>query len=202
MNPGPSTPSASTASRADEVRILRRLRWLTGLFIVGLFLSGATAIPLETELGWLVNATNARGRLDAAPAGPAASASASAGPAWAVWMCRVQDALKEVNERHPFIAYGGDWLAFGHFMIALAFVWAWRDPVRHRWLFDYGLIACALVIPYAFIFGGLRGIPLWWRLIDCSFGLLGAIPLWICRRETRRLEQILAQQGTGDLRSS
>jgi hypothetical protein len=66
-------------------------------------------------------------------------------------------------------------------------VGAWRDPARNRWLFDFGLIACALVIPYALVFGGLRGIPLWWRLIDCSFGLLGAIPLWLAKRAVNRL---------------
>ena len=67
-------------------------------------------------------------------------------------------------------------------MIALVFVWAWREPMRNRWLYDFGLLACALVIPYALIMGGVRGIPLWWRAIDCSFGVLGAVPLWLCRR--------------------
>jgi len=46
-----------------------------------------------------------------------------------------------------------------------------------------------LVIPFAFVFGGLRGIPFWWRLIDCSFGLFGFIPLWLCRKYARGLEQ-------------
>jgi hypothetical protein len=45
------------------------------------------------------------------------------------------------------------------------------------------------VIPYALVFGGLRGILLWWRLIDCSFGVFGFIPLWFCRKWTRELEQ-------------
>lgn len=161
-------------------RLLRRVRWLTFLFIVGLFLSGVTAIPLETEVGWLVQVTGAQERLlEGVP---------ERVPAWAAWLCRVEEALKETNLRHPFISYGGDWLAFGHFMIALAFVGAWRDPIRNRWLFDFGLIACALVIPYAFVFGGIRGIPIWWRLIDCSFGVFGAVPLWICRRAVKELE--------------
>jgi len=56
-------------------------------------------------------------------------------------------------------------------------------------LFDFGLIACALIIPYAFIFGGIRGIPIWWRLIDCSFGIFGAIPLWFCRGYALALEE-------------
>ncbi len=75
-------------------------------------------------------------------------------------------------------------------MIALVFIGAWRDPVRNRWLFDFGLIACVLVIPFALVFGGWRGIPLWWRLIDSSFGVFGFIPLWFCRRWTLELEKL------------
>ena len=67
-------------------------------------------------------------------------------------------------------------------MIALAFVGALRDPVRNIWLFSFGLIACACVVPYAFVFGAIRGIPFWWRLIDCSFGVFGIIPVWLCRK--------------------
>jgi len=37
-----------------EKILLRRVRWLTWFFIVGLVVSGATAILLVTELDWLV----------------------------------------------------------------------------------------------------------------------------------------------------
>jgi hypothetical protein len=155
---------------------LRRIRWLVGLFIAGLVLSGATAIPLESEVTWLSKITGARELV-----------GQSSPPAWAEWLCRVEAALREMNLKHPFIGYGGDWLAFGHFVIAIAFIGAWRDPVRNRWFFDFGLVACALVVPFALTFGALRGIPFWWRLIDCSFGLLGAVPLWMARRLVQRL---------------
>jgi hypothetical protein len=158
---------------------VKRIRWLVALFITGLIVSGATAIPIEPELNWLAQLTGARAWVERA--GPEGA------PAWAAWLCRVQTALAETNAKFPFIGYGGDWLAFGHFVIALAFVGAWRDPVHHRWLFDFGLMACALVVPYALVCGAFRGIPMWWRLMDCSFGGFGAIPLWVCRRETQRL---------------
>jgi hypothetical protein len=132
-------------------------------------------------VAWLVRVTRAR-QLVETPASTTA-------PDWAVWLVKVEAALREMNQKFPFFGYGGDWLAFGHFVIALAFVGAWRHPVRNRWLFDFGLLACALVIPYSLIFGQLRGIPIWWRLIDCSFGVLGAIPLWFCRRYARELER-------------
>jgi hypothetical protein len=44
------------------------------------------------------------------------------------------------------------------------------------------MIACLMVIPLALICGSLRGIPIWWRVIDCSFGVVGIIPLAIVRR--------------------
>ena len=146
-------------------------------------MSGATAIPIETEVTWLAKATGARQLVE--------QPMFTDAPAWVVWLAKVETALRETNSKYPFFSYGGDWLAFGHFMIALVFVGAWRDPVRNRWLFDFGLMACALVIPYALIFGQLRGIPLWWRLIDCAFGVLGAIPLWWCRRAVRELEVLM-----------
>jgi hypothetical protein len=97
--------------------------------------------------------------------------------------------LNETSHRSPFLYYGADWLAFGHFVIAIAFIGALIDPIRNQWLFHFGIIACVLVIPYALILGAIRGIPLWWRFVDCSFGLFGLIPLWLCCRWVRKLEQ-------------
>ena len=163
----------------EKRRLLVSIRRWVGIFIIGLIISGATAIPLESEVSWLAKATRAHSFVDAV--------GNNGAPAWAVWLCRVEGALRELNAKYPFIGYGGDWLAFGHFMIALVFVGAWRDPLRNRWLFDFGLMACALVIPYALVFGAFRGIPWWWRLVDCSFGIVGAIPLWLARRAVGRL---------------
>jgi hypothetical protein len=169
-----------TTTESECDLLLRRIRWLLGFFIGGLVLSGVTAIPIETELKWLVNLTGARTLVESSGATPP--------PVWAEWLSRVQTALQDTNAKYPFIGYGGDWLAFGHFVIATVFIGAWRDPVRNVWLFNFGLIACALVIPYALVCGAFRGIPLWWRLIDCSFGVLGAIPLWLARRAALQLE--------------
>jgi hypothetical protein len=158
----------------NRERVLcRRIKFLTWLFIVGLVLSGATAIPLPAEVNLLAKFLGSGGE----------------STEWARWLLQIQTALMQTQAQHPFLFYGTDWLAFGHFVIAIAFIGALRDPVRNRWLFDFGLIACGLVIPYALVFGALRGIPFWWRLIDCSFGVLGFIPLWFCRKWTGELEQ-------------
>jgi hypothetical protein len=83
--------------------------------------------------------------------------------------------------------YGTDWLAFAHMMIAVAFIGPFRDPLRNVWVIDFGIIACVAVVPTAMIAGALRGIPLWWRLIDCSFGLFGIMPLLAARCYVNRL---------------
>ena len=156
--------------------LLRRIRVLAGLFIVGLALSGATAIPLQWEV-----------EMSARILGVADRSGEPASGGFTKWILKVREALHETNAKYPFLAYGTDWLAFGHFMIAIAFVGALRDPVRNIWLFQFGMIACVLVAPYAWVFGGLRGIPIYWRWIDCSFGVFGFIPLWLCRRWTAEL---------------
>jgi len=165
----------------EQNHLLRRIRRMTVLFILGLILSGATAIPLNAEMDWLVRFTGARQMVE--------TPGSTNAPGWALWLMRIHGALKSVSDTHPFLFYGTDWLAFGHFVIAISFVGALRDPVRNIWLFNFGMIACALLIPYAMVFGAVRGIPFWWRLVDCSFGVLGFIPLWLCRAWTRLLAE-------------
>jgi len=159
---------------SDVIRqLLLKVRILLLFFMVGLVISGATAIPLETELKLLAQI---------------AAANANAEQTGLLrWVLQVRDALIETNARYPFITYGTDWLAFAHFVIAIAFIGPLRDPVKNLWVVEFGMIACVLVVPFALVMGGVRGIPFGWRLIDCSFGIFGIIPPWFCRRLINRL---------------
>ncbi len=159
----------------DKDHRLKWIKWLTWFFIFGLIISGATAIPLQTELNAVLKFL---GSIDASHAS-----------GFVFWIVKVRDALDDTYAKYPFFGYGFDWLAFGHFAIAIAFIGALLDPVRNRWLYLFGMITCVLVIPYAMIFGGLRGIPFYWRLIDCSFGVVGFVPLWMCWKWTGELEK-------------
>ena len=162
-----------------EQILRRRVKLLTWLFIVSLVFSGVTAIPLEWEMNVLLK------MLGASHLSPEQTTSGML-----KWLLKVREALQETNAKFPFISYGFDWLAFGHIVIAIAFIGALRDPVRNSWLFDFGMIACILVIPWALVLGGLRGIPFCWRLIDCSFGVFGFFPLWWCRRWTKEIVKL------------
>jgi hypothetical protein len=155
---------------------LRSIRIWLSLFITGLVLSGITAFPLEHETAWLATFLATHPIL---PSGII------------LWVERVHLALLEQSIRAPFLAYGTDWLAFAHLVLAVAFIGPFFDPVRNKWLLQFGLIACAGVLALALIAGPIRGIPFYWRLIDCSFGITGAIPLLVALGKTKQLEQII-----------
>jgi hypothetical protein len=159
-------------------RRLRYIRVWLGVFIVGLVLSGLTAFPLQTELRWLA------ALLHQSWIEPLARSSGLL-----QWIERVHGSLVTTGARYPFLAYGTDWLAFAHLAIAVAFIGPYVDPVRNKWVVTFGLIACAGVIPLALIAGQVRGIPFAWRLIDCSFGVLGSVPLLISRRLIAAMER-------------
>jgi hypothetical protein len=163
---------------SESVGLIRKIRIWLALFIVGLVLSGLTAFPLERETAMLNQ------MLGVAPAPPAGAESSLH-----VWLRRVHEGIVHTNRDYPFMAYGTDWLAFGHLVIAVAFLGPLFDPVRNKWVLVFGVIACAGVLPLALIAGYLRGIPFYWRLIDCSFGVIGVVPLLICLRYVRRLEE-------------
>ncbi|HPF90636.1 MAG TPA: hypothetical protein PLL57_08255 [Flavobacteriales bacterium] len=143
-------------------------RWLA-FFMVALLFSGLTAVPLEWGTDWLATTTR------------------SWGGTWSVWVEDVAAAVAHVAEIHPALFYGTDWLAFAHVVIALAFIGPYRDPVRNRWVVEWGLLCCVLVLPLAFLWAPVRGIPFFWRCIDASFGVIGAIPLWMVLRRINRL---------------
>jgi len=156
---------------------IRRIRGWLILFVVGLVLSGLTAFPLLSELRVVCSVLG----ID-----PTASPQSYVGLRY--WIATVSAGLRETYAKYPFVAYGTDWLAFAHLVIAVAFVGPIRDPVRNVWVVTFGIIACLGVIPLALIAGSIREIPFYWRLIDCSFGVFGLVPLLLARRDIRTLQ--------------
>lgn len=154
-------------------KTLRRIRGLIVFFMVVLALSGITAFPVYSELKFIHE-------LQPFPAGSAMQN----------WLDRVWLGVKEANDRHPFLFYGFDWLAFAHLMIALLFIGPYQDPVRNKWVINWGIIACLAIIPLACIAGPIRGIPWFHIVVDCSFGIVGIIPLLVVKRWINKLEAV------------
>jgi hypothetical protein len=151
------------SAASSRARTLRGIRLCLGILILGLLVSGVTAFPLREEL---------RFASDALRSTPLPSLLPDA----VAWVDRVAAALADTGARYPFLAYGTDWLAFAHVILAVLFLGPLVDPVRNIWVIQFGVIACAGIVPLALIAGTVRGIPLGWQLIDMSFGIVGVTP--------------------------
>src|SRR5213078_2500700 len=120
-------------------KLLRRIRRMIIFFMVALVLSGVTAFPVYAELKWmndrhLFSDTTLLGH----------------------WLMTVWSAVRSMHNIYPFLFYGYDWLAFAHLVIAMAFVGPYKDPVRNKWVIEWGMLACVAVIPLAVIAGPIR----------------------------------------------
>lgn len=152
--------------------LLRRIRITISVFMLLLILSGITAFPVQAELNFLAGHYN-----------------------WFPlfmqdWLKKVQVAINHAHANYPYLLYGYDWLAYAHIVIALFFTGVYRDPVRNAWVLRIGMLACVGIFVLAFAAAGIRGIPFFWTLIDCSFGIFGLIPLMLVQRWIHQLEKI------------
>jgi hypothetical protein len=136
-----------------------------------LAISGITAMPAESELSIATRFFDDNGFIGS-------------------WLSEIYTAVKNTNKNYPYLFYGYDWLAFAHIVLAVLFIGPYRDPVKNKWVIEFGVIACLLIIPFALFAGYFRGIPFWWRLIDCSFGIVGIIPLAVCYNKIIEIEKI------------
>ena len=155
----------------NQAQYLRKqIRRTIVFFIIALILSGITAFPIETQLELISTRMALPYTLQR-------------------WIDAVYLAVKNTNDLYPYLSYGTDWLAFAHLVIAAAFIGPLKDPVRNIWVIQFGMIACVMVFPLAFIAGSVRGIPFYWQLIDCSFGVIGFFVLYYCYRKILALEK-------------
>ena len=160
-----------------KLSTLQKVRAIIAFFMVALVAAGATAFPVESELKLLCSILNINAE------------TAKESPAIFGFVYSIKESLTEVNQNFPQLAYGYDWLAFAHLVIALMFIGPFRDPVRNKWVIQWGMIACVAILPLAFICGPIRQMPIYWTLIDCSFGVFGIIPLIFCMKLINRLEK-------------
>jgi hypothetical protein len=156
---------------AIKCTLLRRCRLYILIVIIGLFLSGVTAFPIETELRFLVQHTGGDSAI-------------------ATWLTKVYHAVNYTNQSYPYLRYGTDWLAFAHLILAVLFIGPYRNPVRNIWVIEFGVISAIAIFPLAITAGGIRGIPLFWRLIDCSFGVVTLSLLLPCYRMVNKITHL------------
>lgn len=151
-------------------KLKERIKLCILIVIIGLFLSGITAFPIETQLAWFVKH------------------QPELNPTLSLWLNKVYTGIKNTNNQYPFISYGTDWLAFAHVMLAVLFIGPLVNPVRNVWVVQFGIIAALAIFPLAFIAGTIRSIPFFWQCIDCSFGVVTLAILLPCYRWIKQLE--------------
>ncbi len=115
-------------------------------------------------------------------------------PALLPWLESVARSVEYISTDATHLLYGYDWLGFAHVLFAILFVGALKDPERNRFLLDFGLVACALIIPTAFIAGHFRGIPPLWSFLDSMFGILGGALLLFARIRLNKQHSIKTKQ--------
>ncbi|MES2837014.1 MAG: hypothetical protein V4667_05790 [Bacteroidota bacterium] len=150
----------------------KKIKRILIVFITLLLLSGITAFPIEIELQLLQNI------------------AIKSPNVLSEWITTVYNAISITNNSFPYLSYGTDWLAFAHIVIAGMFIGPLKDPIKNIWIIQFGIVACIMVIPTAFLCGYIRHIPFYWQLIDCSFGVFGMIPLIICKKKITILENL------------
>jgi len=161
------------ASSSERSTLLKRqIRGWIVFVGFAIIISGVTAFPMETELKWLQQYR------DQMPADVDQ------------WLKQVFEGIRETNQKYPFLAYGYDWLAFAHIVIAISLFGPFRDPVKNVWIIEWNMICCVLVFPLALIAGPSRHIPFFHQVVDCSFGLIGLIPLIVIRKKINEMERL------------
>ena len=156
--------------KTETVNIRRQINGLIIFFMVSLAISGITAMPAREGITFLINVVPA---------------------SWTFFYDFLMHMREALFNCDPVLFYGYDWLAFAHIVIAVLFYGVIKDPVRNIWVVEFGMIACMLIIPFAFVMGSVRGIPVWWRLVDCSFGVVGIIPLLFVRSRIGALQKLI-----------
>ena len=139
---------------------------------LGLFVSGVTIWPWEIELSFAIS-----------------TLQSIQGPEPLIQLLQeIRHDMRMLDENNSFVLYVADWLAFAHLVLAALFLMALKDPIRNVLVVRFGIL-CSLSVPIlAIICIPMRGIPLFWILIDSSFALC-AIPLWIALKDIKKLEQ-------------
>ncbi len=155
-----------------NTQLLTKIRRMIIFFSVVLALSGITAFPVYTELRWLLSQN-----------------IVTTGSLLHTWLSEVFEGVASAQQQFPFLFYGFDWLAFAHLVIALLFIGPYKNPVKNIWVIEWGMLTCICILPLAFIAGTIRNIPLFHILIDCSFGIIGIVPLLVCRRWIKQYEK-------------
>jgi len=167
-------------NRATQIEhSLRIIRLMLAIVAVGLTLAGLTTFWLPWEVTKLLDIVFDR-----------SSTSIPFFSSEYQLLVQVEKGLQYLQTSFPQFFLGTDYLGFAHIMFALLFIGAMGDPLKNKWVIQFGMIAAVVVIPCAFLFGFVRGLPFIHYLVDASFGIGAVIPFFVAMREMKKVEKL------------
>lgn len=161
----------------DAKKTLRVIRVCLVLFFLGILFGLHTVVFVEVETALFAKFLG-RGTW-----------MAQTLPVVSTWIDTLYVSITESYRAYPVMAYCMDWLSYACIVFALFIVGAIRDPVRNVWIIQVYLAGCVLASLLPWVVGPMRGVPVFWRVLDGSFGVMGFMILFVAYRLTRRLER-------------
>ncbi len=142
-------------------KTLKTIRFWLVLFFLGVLFGLHTVVFVEVETAFFVKYLGN------------GTAFAEKLPFVSSWIDNLYISVSNTYQTYPVMAYCMDWLSYACVVFAIFMIGAIRHPVRNVWIVQVYMIACLLAAVLPFIAGPFRGIPIFWRFIDGSFGVIG-----------------------------
>lgn len=164
----------------DQKKTLRKIQIYLFLFFLGILFGLQTVVFVEIETDFLARHFGQGSFIE------------DMLPYVSSWIEKMNHDVTQTYERYPVMAYCMDWLSYACLVFALFIIGAIKNPVKNIWIIQAYMIACILAAILPFMVGPFRGIPLFWRFIDGSFGAIGFILLIIPYHLIKQLQTDLS----------
>jgi hypothetical protein len=162
----------------NEQKTLKKIRIYLILFLLAFLFSLHTVVFIETDAELLAKYVGHDTFME------------ELCPSISAWIEHLNLAVSETYSSYPFFAYCMDYLVYASVVLAIFLLGAIKDPVKNVWVVQVFMVACCLAFILPFIVGPLRDIPVFWRCIDSSCGLIGLLFFLLAYRLIRKLEAL------------
>jgi len=149
------------------------------VFVAGLVFGCQMVLFVRPELAWLNSILGPGTRTE------------QIWPEMSAWVNHLHQGITTTYAEYPFIAYCMDWLVLAQAGFIILFIGAIIDPLRNIWIIRSGMVICLLHVVTAVASGGLHGVPVFWQILDASFGVVGLVVLYAAYRYVGYLKTVL-----------
>ncbi len=170
-------PPSTRVSPPKSAGLLTRIRLCLALLMAGLLFSSLPGFFPLNGTKWILGLL-------------ARTSHFGDGTPLFTWFLGTRQALMATSLTARFLFYATNRDGLSRILFALLFLGPYRDPVRNRWVINFGLLSCAALVLFAFVAGEIQGMPFLWRCADAAFALLCALPLLLCKHYIHLFEHI------------